>query len=85
MTPDLKGFFDGFLRLAQLEAGPAGLQALLSIDLPPLLAQFNPFLRQVTPIIATAARYRREVTSFLGNITGATQASTANSATGTCR
>ena len=36
----------------------------------------------MTPIIATAARYRREVTSFLGNITGATQASTANSATG---
>ena len=83
VTPDLKGFFDGFLRLARnSKQGLPALQALLSIDLPPLLAQFNPFLRQVTPIIATAARYRREVTSFLGNITGATQASTANSATG---
>lgn len=83
VTPDLKGFFVGFRRLARnSKKGLPALRALLSIDLPPLLTQFNPFLRQVTPIIATAARYRREVTSFLGNITGATQAGGANPATG---
>ena len=57
VAPDFKGFFVGFRKLAKRsQAGLPALQAvLLNTDLPPLLTQFNPFLRQVTPIF-TAAR-----------------------------
>ncbi len=82
VSPDLKGFFVGFRKLARRsKKGLPALQDLLNIDLPPLLTQLNPFLRQVTPIITAARLYDREITSFLGNVTGITQATTATAAT----
>jgi phospholipid/cholesterol/gamma-HCH transport system substrate-binding protein len=79
VAPDFKGFFVGFRKLAKrARTGMPALRAILDTDLPPVLTQFSPFLRQVTPIITAANRYRREITSFLGNITGATQASFPN-------
>lgn len=82
VSPDLKGFFVGFRKLAKRsKAGLPALQALLNTDLPPLLTQLNPFLRQVTPIFTAAARYDREITSFLGNVTAITQATTGNGST----
>ena len=86
LSPELKGFFVGFRKLARRsETGLPALQALVNNDLPPLLTQFSPFLRQVTPIIETGKRYKREVTSFLANVTGATQAEGSNQSTGTPR
>jgi phospholipid/cholesterol/gamma-HCH transport system substrate-binding protein len=83
VAPDFKGFMVGFRKLAKRSVdGLPALQALLNNDLPPVLIQFSTFLRQVTPIIATATRYKREITSFLGNITGSTQASVAAPETG---
>jgi phospholipid/cholesterol/gamma-HCH transport system substrate-binding protein len=76
VAPDFKGFFVGFRKLAKrARTGLPALQAILSTDLPPVLTQFSPFLQQVTPIITAATRYKREITSFLGNVTGITQAS----------
>ncbi|MDP9227657.1 MAG: hypothetical protein M3M99_01230, partial [Actinomycetota bacterium] len=73
VAPDLNRFFVGFRRLAKnAPAGFPALQALLDVDLPPLLTQLQPFLRQLTPIVEGLGRYRREVTSFLGNVTAAT-------------
>ncbi len=83
VAPDFKGFFVGFRKLAKRSrTGLPALRTLLNTDLPPVLTQFSPFLRQVTPIIAAATRYKREFTSFLGNITGATQAAIPNPETG---
>ncbi|MCE3266710.1 MAG: virulence factor Mce family protein [Solirubrobacterales bacterium] len=82
-APDFKGFFVGFRKLAvRARTGLPALRAILDTDLPPVLTQFSDFLRQVTPIIATATRYKREITGFLGNITGATQATVAQTETG---
>ena len=82
-APELKGFFVGFRKVAKRsKTGLPALRAILDDDLPPVLTQFNPFLRQVTPIITTANRYRREITGFLGNVTGATQASAVSGETG---
>ena len=75
VAPDFKGFFVGFRKLAKrARDGLPALQTLLSTDLPPVLTQFSTFLRQVTPIITAATRYKREFTSFLANVTGITQA-----------
>ncbi len=79
VSPDFKGFFIGIRRIARsAKTGLPALQKILRTDLPPVLGQFSPWLQQVTPIIETAGRYRRELTSFLGNVTGATQASAAS-------
>ena len=83
VAPDFKGFFVGFRKLAKRSrTGLPALRTLLNTDLPPVLTQFSTFLRQVTPIIAAATRYKREITSFFGNITGATQAAIPNPETG---
>ena len=83
VAPDFKGFFVGFRKLAKrARTGLPALQTLLNTDLPPVLTQFSTFLRQVTPIITAATRYKREITSFFGNITGATQAAIPNPETG---
>jgi phospholipid/cholesterol/gamma-HCH transport system substrate-binding protein len=75
VAPDFHGFFVGFRKVAK--RGPAALGALrqlLNTDLPPLLTQLTPFLRQLTPIVTAALRYKREITSFFGNVTGTFQA-----------
>jgi phospholipid/cholesterol/gamma-HCH transport system substrate-binding protein len=76
VAPDFRGFFAGFKKVAK--RGPRALGAtrqLLNVDLPPLFTQLTPFLRELTPIVTGANRYRSEITGFLGNATGATQAS----------
>jgi virulence factor Mce-like protein len=75
VAPDFNGFFAGMRKVAKrgVKALPA-VQALLDTDLPPLMDEFTRFLPEVTPIVATALRYQSEITGFLGNVTGATQA-----------
>ncbi|MBM3667302.1 MAG: MCE family protein [Actinobacteria bacterium] len=83
VAPNFKGFMVGFRKLAKRsKTGLPALQTLLNDDLPPVLIQFSSFLRQVTPIIAAGTRYKREITSFLGNVTGITQASVSQPETG---
>jgi phospholipid/cholesterol/gamma-HCH transport system substrate-binding protein len=74
-APDLRGFFAGFRLLARRsQTGLPAIQALLNVDLPPLLTALQPFLRQLNPIVEALGRYRREVTSFLGNVAAASNA-----------
>jgi virulence factor Mce-like protein len=81
VAPDFRGFFTG-LRKTEIRArtGLPALQKLLDTDLPPLLTQLVPFTRQLTPIVATIGRYQRDVTGFLGNVTGITNAQISNEA-----
>jgi phospholipid/cholesterol/gamma-HCH transport system substrate-binding protein len=75
VAPSFKSFFVGFRKTAKrANSGLPSLQRLLDTDLPPLLDQITPFTRQLTPIIAGIGRYQRDITGFLGNVTGATQA-----------
>jgi phospholipid/cholesterol/gamma-HCH transport system substrate-binding protein len=68
VTPDFRGFFAGFRKLATRSlTGLPALRTLLDDDLPPLLAQIQPFTQQLGPLVETLNRYRREVTGFLGN------------------
>ena len=75
VAPDFNGFFVGFRKLAKRggRAFPA-LRSLLETDLPPLLGQFTPWLRQVTPLLATLERYKADLTGLLGNVGAATNA-----------
>jgi virulence factor Mce-like protein len=76
VAPDFHGFFIGFRKVEQRsDAAFNSLRALLGNDLPPILTNIQPFLAQLTPIISTAQRYDQDITGFLGNATGATQAS----------
>jgi virulence factor Mce-like protein len=81
VAPDFRGFFIG-LRKTEKRAntGLPALQTLLDGDLPPLLDQLIPFTRQLTPIVAGIGRYQRDITGFLGNVTGATEAQTSTEA-----
>jgi phospholipid/cholesterol/gamma-HCH transport system substrate-binding protein len=74
VTPDFRGFFVG-LRKAEKRSltGLPALRRLLDGDLPPLLAQIQPFTQQLGPLVETLNRYRREVTGFLGNGAGVSQ------------
>jgi len=75
VAPDFRGFFVGLRKTARrAKTGLPSLQRLLDDDLPPLLTELVPFTRQLTPIVAEIGRYQRDVTGFLGNVTGATQA-----------
>jgi phospholipid/cholesterol/gamma-HCH transport system substrate-binding protein len=75
VAPDFNGFFAGMRKVAKrgVTALPA-VQTLLDSDLPPLLDQFTTFMPDVTAIVTTLQRYDEEITGFLGNVTGATQA-----------
>ncbi len=73
LSPELKGFFHGFRKVASAaKTGFPALRRLLDDDLPPFLTEFTPFFKETTPILAAVNRYRREVTAFLGNATAAT-------------
>jgi len=78
VAPHFRAFFAG-LRKTERRAvtGLPALQRLLDTTLPPLLTEIVPFARQLNPIVAMIGRYQRDITGFLGNVTGATQA-TAN-------
>jgi phospholipid/cholesterol/gamma-HCH transport system substrate-binding protein len=81
VSPDFKGFFVG-LRKTEKRAntGLPALQKLLGGDLPPLLHEFVPFGRQLTPLVAEIGRYQHDITGLLGNATGVTEAQISNEA-----
>jgi phospholipid/cholesterol/gamma-HCH transport system substrate-binding protein len=72
VSPDLKGFMVGLRKVGKRSktALPA-VQRLLDTDLPPVFTALDPFTRQLTPIAASANRYKREITALLGNATAA--------------
>jgi phospholipid/cholesterol/gamma-HCH transport system substrate-binding protein len=74
-TPDYRGFFAG-LRKAERRSltGLPALRRLLDDDLPPLLAQVQPFTQQLGPLVETVGRYRRDVTGAIANLAGASNA-----------
>ena len=75
VAPDFDRFFGGFKTLAKrsTRALPA-LRTLLRADLPPLLGELTTWLPDLTAIVTAGQRYRREITSFLGNATAVSQA-----------
>jgi phospholipid/cholesterol/gamma-HCH transport system substrate-binding protein len=74
-TPDYRGFFAG-LRKAERRSltGLPALRRLLDDDLPPLLAQVQPFTQQLGPLVETVGRYRRDVTGAIANLAAASNA-----------
>jgi phospholipid/cholesterol/gamma-HCH transport system substrate-binding protein len=71
---EFKGFFQ---RLGPvISASERGVPAFerTMAELPPLLEDFEPWLRNFNPMIAHLDRNRREVTSFMGNLTAVTNA-----------
>jgi phospholipid/cholesterol/gamma-HCH transport system substrate-binding protein len=75
LAPELRGFFRGLRPAAR--AAPRGLGALrdlLDDQLPPLLGELDPFLRNLIPILVTVQDYQAEITAFLANVPAATNA-----------
>jgi phospholipid/cholesterol/gamma-HCH transport system substrate-binding protein len=75
LAPDLRGFFrdlDPLIRVSR-----KGLPALEEVldNTRPLLAEVDPFLRNVTPIVDYLGLYKKEITSFFALDAAATQAS----------
>jgi virulence factor Mce-like protein len=74
LAPEFQGLF------AQLhdvvDASEKGLPAFDKIlkNLPPLLGDFQPFLRNANPMVDYIGKNKREVTGFFGNVTAASQA-----------
>jgi phospholipid/cholesterol/gamma-HCH transport system substrate-binding protein len=69
LAPEAKGFFEGLAPVIAL--APTGFPALRKFfrdDLPPLLRAVDPFLRNLNPILTGLNLYKREVTSFFGNV-----------------
>jgi phospholipid/cholesterol/gamma-HCH transport system substrate-binding protein len=75
---DLAPQFDGFFGQLQdvVKASQAGLPAFDRIlgNLPPLLDQFQPFLRNANPMVDYIGNNKHEVTSFFANVAAASQA-----------
>jgi phospholipid/cholesterol/gamma-HCH transport system substrate-binding protein len=72
-APEAKGFFEGLAPV--IERAPNGFQAfrrLFRDDFPRLLRASDPFLRNLNPLLTGLNLYKHEVTSFLGNVTAAT-------------
>ncbi len=83
VTPDLRGFFAGLRPLAKRsQTGLPALRRLLDNDLPPVLAQVQPFSQQLGPLLETLGRYQREVTGLLGNGAAASNAVGSGTETG---
>lgn len=69
LAPESKGFFEGLGPV--IKRAPSGFAALRKIfrdEFPPLLRALDPFLRNVNPVLVGLKLYRREVTSFFGNL-----------------
>jgi phospholipid/cholesterol/gamma-HCH transport system substrate-binding protein len=75
LSPDLKRLFQelGPLIDASRTGFPAAEQVLR--DARPLIAQLDPAMRQITPILQFLALYKPELTAFFANSVSATQAS----------
>ena len=76
LAPDLAAFFVESNQL--IDASVAGFPAAERIleDLRPLLAQVDPALRQLNPMLDFIGLYKSELTSFFANTVATTQAST---------
>jgi phospholipid/cholesterol/gamma-HCH transport system substrate-binding protein len=74
ISPDLRNLFVQLNPL--IDASKAGFPAAQRVlrDLRPLLAQLDPSLRQLTPILDFLGQYKPELTAFFANVVGATQA-----------
>ncbi len=77
LSPDLKRLFQelGPLIDASVKGFPAAEQVLR--DARPLIAQLDPAMRQISPILQFLALYKPELTAFFANSVAATQASNA--------
>jgi virulence factor Mce-like protein len=75
ISPDLKTLFTGLGPL--ISASRTGFPALERVldDLRPVTAQLDPAMRQLVPVLDFVGLHRRELTAFLANAAGATQAS----------
>ncbi len=75
LAPDLEGLLRdlGPLISASREGIPAAERILE--DARPLIAQLDPTMRQLTPILDFMGLYKPELTAFFANTVGATQAS----------
>jgi phospholipid/cholesterol/gamma-HCH transport system substrate-binding protein len=78
LAPDLEALFRELGPL--IDASRAGFPAAEQVleDARPLIAQLDPAMRQLTPIIDFLGLYKSEITTFLANTPAATQASDAN-------
>jgi virulence factor Mce-like protein len=74
LAPDLKAFFRDLDPL--ITVSKKGLPALEDFlnETTPLLAQIDPFLQQLNPILDYLGRYKSEITAFFANDVAATQA-----------
>jgi phospholipid/cholesterol/gamma-HCH transport system substrate-binding protein len=74
ISPDLRKLFVELNPL--IDASRTGFPAAQRVlrDLRPLLAQLDPSLRQLTPILDFLGQYKPELTAFFANTVGATQA-----------
>jgi phospholipid/cholesterol/gamma-HCH transport system substrate-binding protein len=73
MSPGFRNFFTGLG--PTINRSPRGLGAfrsLLTNDFPPVLNAFDPFGRQLIPVVKTIGAYKHEVTSVFANATAAT-------------
>jgi virulence factor Mce-like protein len=69
LAPESKGFFEGLTKV--IAHAPTGFPALRKIfrdEFPPLLRAADPFLRNLNPLLTGLKLYKREVTSFFGNL-----------------
>jgi phospholipid/cholesterol/gamma-HCH transport system substrate-binding protein len=75
LAPEAKGFFEGLGPV--IERAPTGFAAgrkLFRDDFPPLLRAVDPFLRNLNPLVTGLNLYKREFTSFFGNVAAASHA-----------
>jgi phospholipid/cholesterol/gamma-HCH transport system substrate-binding protein len=75
LSPDLEAFFRGLGPL--IDASRTGFPAAEQVlrDAEPLIAQLDPAMRQISPILQFLALYKPELTAFFANSVTATQAS----------
>ena len=73
LAPKLKSFFTGLLPAANhAKSGLGALQDVLSDQLPDVLTELDPWMRNVIPILQVVSDYRHEITALLGNAAAAT-------------
>jgi phospholipid/cholesterol/gamma-HCH transport system substrate-binding protein len=74
IAPDLRGFFRDLGPLIRVSRRGVPATERLLDELEPLLERLDPYLRDLNPILSYLGLYRREITAFFANISGATQA-----------
>jgi phospholipid/cholesterol/gamma-HCH transport system substrate-binding protein len=73
LSPELEGFFNGLLPAARAaKKGLGALQEVLRDQLPSVLSELDPWMRNVIPIVQVVHDYRREVTALVANTAAAT-------------